>query len=458
MNNTIEQRVAALRQFYNTHKTLDYDFRRLMLKRLEYAILRREEDIYSALKRDLNKSRYEAHLTEVGLVIAELRHAIKHLKRWMRPQRKAISLTQLPASAKVYNDPYGVVLIMSPWNYPFQLSIIPLIGAIAAGNCAVVKPSAYSSQTSEIIEQIVGEAFSGDYITVVKGGRAENRDLLEQKFDYIFFTGSPAVGRVVMQNAAAHLTPLTLELGGKSPCIVDETADIDKTAKRIVFGKLLNLGQTCVAPDYLLVHEDVKARLVGALKKAYQKMVPNQDYLKTALPHIINQKHYNRLKGYLTEGEIVFGGEVDDETLQISLTLMENMAMDSALMCEEIFGPILPIITWRDEAEMIEFVNGRPKPLALYLFSNNRALQNSVVKKVSYGGGCINDTILHLAAANQPFGGVGNSGMGAYHGHETFKTFSHRKNVLKKCWAFDLPLRYHPYKDIAKKLPQILFK
>ncbi len=458
MNNTIEQRVTALRKFYNSHQTLDYEFRLLMLKRLESAILRREEAIYGALKQDLNKSRYEAHLTEVGIVIGELRHAIKHLKKWMRPQRKKIALTQMPGAAKVYSDPYGVVLIMSPWNYPFQLSIIPLIGAIAAGNCAVVKPSAYSSQTSEIIEQIITDAFSGDYITVVKGGREENRDLLEQKFDYIFFTGSPVVGKVVMQRAAVHMTPVTLELGGKSPCIIDQTADIDKAAKRMVFGKLLNLGQTCVAPDYLLVHEDVKERLVGALKRVYKKMVPSERYRKQALPHIINEKHYNRLKGYLTEGEIVFGGEVDDEALQISLTLVEGMALDGPLMREEIFGPILPLITWRDEAEIIDFVNSRPKPLALYLFSNNRTLQNSVVKKISYGGGCINDTIMHIAAASQPFGGVGNSGMGAYHGHETFKTFSHCKNVLKKWWAFDLPVRYHPYCDIAKKLPQILFK
>ncbi len=458
MNNTIERRVAALRQFYDSHQTLDFKFRFLMLKRLESAILRREEGIYKALKQDLNKSRYEAHLTEVGIVIGELRHAIKHLKKWMRPQRKAIALTQMPGTAKVYSDPYGVVLIMSPWNYPFQLAIIPLIGAIAAGNCAVVKPSAYSSQTSEIIEKIITDAFSGDYITVVKGGRAENRNLLEQKFDYIFFTGSPVVGKVVMKSAAVHLTPVTLELGGKSPCIVDRTADIEKTARRILFGKLLNLGQTCVAPDYLLVHEDVKEPLVGRLKEIYKKMVPSERYRKSALPHIINEKHYDRLKGYLTEGEVIFGGEVDDESRQISLTLIEKMTMDCALMREEIFGPILPIITWRDQKEVIDFVNGRPKPLALYLFSNNRALQNSVVKKISYGGGCINDTLLHIAAVNQPFGGVGNSGIGAYHGHETFKTFSHQKNVLKKWWTFDLPLRYHPYRDSAKKLPQFLFK
>ncbi|PID81179.1 MAG: aldehyde dehydrogenase family protein [Clostridiales bacterium] len=457
-NTTIEQRVATLREFFNTHQTFDYSYRLAALKRLEDAILSHEEDIYKALKRDLNKTRFEGHLTEVGIVLGELRHTIKKLSNWMKPKRQKIALSQLPATAKLYSDPYGVVLIMSPWNYPFQLTLIPLIGAIAAGNCAVLKPSAYSAHTTDLIAAIIGEAFDDNYISVVTGGREQNKDLLAQKFDYIFFTGSPIVGKIVMQRAAENLTPVTLELGGKSPCIIDKTADIAKTAKRILFGKLINLGQTCVAPDYLLVHQDVKDQLIGALQQTYQKMISDEHYAKTALPRIINQKHYDRLKGYLTEGNIIWGGQTDDQNRQISFTLIEKMALDGPLMSEEIFGPILPLVVWREADEVVSFVNDRPKPLALYLFTNDNALQEKIVKHTSYGGGCINDTILHITAASQPFGGVGNSGIGVYHGYETFKTFSHQKNILKKWWLFDLPVRYHPYKDIEKKLPQFLFK
>ncbi len=458
MNNNIKDKINELRLFYSSHKTLDYKYRLLMLRRLESSILKHESDIYSALKKDLNKSAYESNFTEMGQVIGELRHAIKHLRRWMRPKLRKVSLTQIPASAKLYSDPYGVVLIMSPWNYPFQLTMIPLIGAIAAGNCIVVKPSAYSKHTSKIIDKIISEAFESNYITVVRGGREENKDLLEQRFDYIFFTGSPVVGKIVMQKAAENLTPVTLELGGKSPCIVDKTADINKTAKRILFGKLLNSGQTCVAPDYLLVHEDIKDDFVEALKTTYKKMIPNKDYLKEVFPKIINSRHYNRLKSYMSEGNILFGGKTDDETRQISFTLIENMKLDSPLMREEIFGTILPLITWKSEDEVISFVNERPKPLALYLFTKNSALEKNIIKKISYGGGCINDTILHLSSSNQQFGGVGNSGMSAYHGYETFKTFSHQKNIMKKWWSFDLPMRYHPFKNATAKLPQILFK
>ncbi len=457
-NQAIQQKVARLRDFFNAQQTLDYQFRLAMLRRLEASILVHETDIYRALKSDLNKSHYEAHLTEVGLVIGELRHAIKKLAKWMRPKRQKVALTQLPATAKLYSEPYGVVLIMSPWNYPFQLTMIPLIGAIAAGNCAIVKPSAYSEQTSALIAQIIATAFDEAYVDVVLGGRAENQHLLDQRFDYVFFTGSPLIGRIVMQRAAQHLTPVTLELGGKSPCIVDKTADIAKTARRILFGKLLNSGQTCVAPDYLLVHEAVKEPLLAALKRTYKQMIGDDQYRKEVLPHVINRRHFERLKGYLTEGDCLFGGAVDDSSRQISFTLIENMAVDGPLMTDEIFGPILPVLTWRSVDQVIAFVNARPKPLALYLFTKDGGLQSQVVKRISYGGGCINDTILHISASSQPFGGVGNSGTGAYHGYETFKTFSHQKNVMQKWWHFDLPLRYHPYKKRDGKLPQILFK
>ncbi len=457
-NTTIKEKVNELRDFYNSHMTLDYNFRLLMLKKLEKTILKYEEDVYHALKEDLNKSKYEAHLSEVAMVMDELKHTIKHLKKWMKPKRKRVSLSQMPGSARLHSDPYGVVLIMSPWNYPFQLAMIPLIGAIAAGNCVAVKPSAYSSHTSEVINRIISEAFNGKYVTVIKGGREENKDLLDQKFDYVFFTGSPIVGKIVMKKAAETLTPVTLELGGKSPCIVDKSIDIHKTAKRILFGKLINLGQTCVAPDYLLIHEEIKDPLIRTLTSTYEKMVTNENYFRAALPRIINEKHYNRLKGYLKEGDILFGGEVNDETRQISFTLIENMKLDGPLMSEEIFGPILPVVTWKNVEEVISFINARPKPLALYLFTKDTTLEKKIVKHTSYGGGCINDTILHITASSQPFGGVGNSGTGAYHGYETFKTFSHQKNILKKWWIFDIPVRYHPYKKLASKLPQILFK
>ncbi len=456
--NDIQLKINKLRDFYNSNKTLDYEYRLSKLKKLKSTIIKYENKIYNALKLDLNKSVYEAHMTEISVVISELDFAIKQLHKWMKPKRKKISLSQMPGSVRTHNDPYGVVLIMSPWNYPFQLAIVPLIGAIAAGNCACVKPSAYSSHTSSVIKKIVNEAFDDNYVCVVEGSREENTALLQEKFDYIFFTGNPTVGKVVMRAAACHLTPVTLELGGKSPCIVDKDTDIEKTAKRILFGKLMNLGQTCVAPDYLLVHEEIKNELITELKHAYDKMVSDETYFKSSLPRIINIKHYHRLKRYLSEGDIIFGGKTYDDSMQISFTLMENMELESGLMTEEIFGPILPLLTWKKTDEMISFVKARPKPLALYLFTNNKQMQDAITKRVSYGGGCINDTILHIASHHQAFGGVGNSGMGSYHGYETFKTFSHQKNILKKWWIFDLAVRYHPYKNTKNKLPKILTK
>ncbi len=457
-NKDITFKINKLRTFYNSNKTLDYAYRLSMLKRLKSTIIKYESDIYSALKLDLNKSVYESHMTELSVVISELDLAIKNLHKWMKPKRKKMSLSQMPGSVRVHSEPYGVVLIISPWNYPFQLAVLPLIGAIAAGNCACVKPSAYSANTSKVINRIVSEAFDEHYICVVEGGREENTELLNEKFDYIFFTGNPTVGRIVMSAAARNLTPVTLELGGKSPCIVDKDIDIEKTAKRILFGKLMNLGQTCVAPDYLMVHEGIKNELIDELKNAYHNMISDETYLKSALPHIINLKHYNRLKSYLSEGDIIFGGKTYDDSMHISLTLLDNMKLDGPLMTEEIFGPILPILTWKKTDDVISFVNSRPKPLALYLFTNNKQIQDAITKQVSYGGGCINDTILHIASHHQPFGGVGNSGMGSYHGYETFKTFSHQKNILKKWWILDLAVRYHPYKNTNNKLPKILSK
>lgn len=454
----IETCVQQARTYFQTGNTYAAEFRMRQLQALKQAIEAHEGAIFEALKSDLNKSPYESFMTEIGLVIGEIEYAQRHLKRWMKPKRLRTALTQAPASAKLYSDPYGVVLIMSPWNYPFQLTLIPLIGAIAAGNVAVIKPSAYSPATSGIVRRIVEDAFEPGYVTVVEGGRAENTALLEQHFDYIFFTGSPGVGKLVMRAASETLTPVTLELGGKSPCIVDQTADIQQTARRILFGKLLNLGQTCVAPDYILVHTAVKDALVEALKAQYARMVTDSDYAKAVLPRIVNEKHYKRILSLLEGQTCLFGGKGDATTRQMTLTLVDEPDPDSPLMQEEIFAPILPILTWERPDQVCAFVNSRPKPLALYLFTKDSTLVNRVTERISYGGGCINDTIIHISSSHQPFGGVGNSGMGHYHGKHSFETFSHRKTVVKKWWAFDLPVRYHPYKNPEKTPPRFLLK
>lgn len=455
---TTVDKVKAARQYFDSDKTRDYHWRRARLEKLKQVVVANEDNIFKALNSDLNKSVYEAHMSEVGLVIAEIDHAIHHLKSWMRPKRNRVSYTQMPASSHTFSEPYGVVLIMSPWNYPFQLTLTPIIGAIAAGNCAIVKPSAYSAATSAVIVDIVAQAFGDGHVQVVTGGRAENEVLLEQRFDYIFFTGSPAVGRTVMRHAAEHLTPLTLELGGKSPCIVDDTVDIEKTAKRILFGKLLNSGQTCVAPDYVLVDQAIKPALISALKREHQLMISDEAYRRAHYPKIINQKHYQRLKQLLDEQNICYGGTYDDQTRQMAFTIVDQPDCDTPLMQEEIFGPILPIIGYHELYDVIGFIRQREKPLALYLFSNKHKTKEAIVKNISYGGGCINDTIVHITGSNQPFGGVGSSGMGAYHGKYSFDTFSHRKNVVQKWWIFDLPLRYHPYKKPKSKLASLLFK
>ena len=344
-------------------------------------------------------------------------------------------------------EPYGVVLIMSPWNYPFQLAFAPLIGAVAAGNCAVVKPSSYSPHTSSLIAKILGGCFPKEYIAVIEGGREANQELLNQKFDYIFFTGSVSVGRTVMEAASRHLTPVTLELGGKSPCIVHEDANLELAARRIMWGKCLNSGQTCVAPDYLLVHRDVKDRLIMAMEKAITEFFGDTPCRNPEYPRIINEKHFNRLKGLLSDGRILVGGDVNEATLQIAPTIVDQVSWESPVMQEEIFGPILPVLEFEGIHEVITAVNSRPKPLALYLFTNDKNVEKRIIKSISFGGGCINDTIVHLATSYMPFGGVGESGMGSYHGKWSFDTFTHYKSIMKKSIWPDIRLRYPPYRD-----------
>lgn len=452
----IKDLVEKQRRFYLTGKTLDYEFRMRALSRLKRSILNNEEAIYGALASDLNKSKTEAYLCEIGIVLDEIRHHQKHLHRWMKKQTILPSIGQLPGICYRLPEPYGVTLIMAPWNYPVNLCLTPLIGAISAGNTAILKPSAYAPATSRVIEKIISEAFPPHYVAVVSGGRKENAMLLEEKFDYIFFTGSPTVGKVVMEAAAKNLTPVTLELGGKSPVIVDKTANIPLAARRIAFGKVTNAGQTCVAPDYLLIHKSVKDKFVLEYKKALRSFFDKNDM--SQMVTIISEKHYNRLKGLLRSGRIILGGCYDDERRFIEPTLLDEVNLSSPVMNDEIFGPILPMITFDNLNECIDIIRSYPKPLALYIFTGDQKTIDKIYRTCSFGGGCINDTIMHLANPRLPFGGVGNSGMGSYHGKKSFETFTHYRSVFRQSSKIDIPIRYMPYSDMKLKLIKKLLR
>ena len=439
----IQELAAQQRTYFNTGATRTAAFRRQALERLRAALLEHEEELNVALLADLNKAPAESYFTETGMVLEELRFQLKHFEKWARPRRVTTPLAQFPSRGKLLPEPYGCVLIMAPWNYPVQLCLTPLAGAIAAGNCAVVKPSAYAPASSAAIAKLLGEIFPPEFVAVVEGGRGENRALLEQKFDYIFFTGSPAVGREVMAAGANNLTPVTLELGGKSPVIVDSTADIPLAARRIAFGKVLNAGQTCVAPDYLLLHRSVKDAFVREYRRALEEFFPGGDYEE--LPCIVNDKHFRRASCLLAEQRVLIGGETDATRRFIAPTLLDETDPAAPVMQEEIFAPILPMLCWQEREEVVRFVQSRPKPLALYLFTRDREMEGAVFDRCSFGGGCLNDTIVHLACSGLPFGGVGNSGMGSYHGKQSFDTFTHYRSVLKKANWLDLPMRYHPY-------------
>ena len=443
------------RAYFQTGDTKDVEFRIRQLKKLYQWITVHEQEIMDALYMDLNKSNFEAYATEIGIVKEEIRYTLKHLRKWAAPKRVPTPITQFPSKSFIYPEPYGIVLIMSPWNYPFQLTIAPLVGAICAGNCAVVKPSAYSPHTTKVMADMLRELFQEKYIAVVEGGRQENQALLNEKFDYIFFTGSVNVGKYVMEKASAHLTPVSLELGGKSPCIVDETADLKLAAKRIVWGKFLNSGQTCVAPDYILVQNSVKDKLVRYMEKYIRKMFGKDPMQNPDYPKMINEKHFNRVLGLAERAHVVCGGGSDVDMLKIEPTVLDQVTWESPVMQEEIFGPLLPVLTFYDIEEAIQMVNARPRPLALYYFTKDKQREAMMLKQVSYGGGCINDTIVHLATSHMPFGGVGNSGMGGYHGKDSFDTFTHKKSIMKKSVLLDIPIRYAPFKNkvnILKKL------
>ena len=456
---TIQQIVEAQRRFFRTGATLPIPFRVSMLKRLRDAVKRHEEEIGRALAADLGKSAYEGFMCETGLVLTELSYMIRNTRRLAREQTVRTPLAQFASRSYRKPSPYGNTLIMSPWNYPFLLTLDPLVDAVAAGNTAVVKPSAYSPATGEVIAKLLEECFDPSYVAVVTGGRQENAALLDEKFDFVFFTGSQAVGREVLRRTAEHLTPAVLELGGKSPCIVDATAQIPLAARRIAFGKFLNCGQTCVAPDYILCHSSVKDKLVEELCRQIRRQygedpLRNPDYGK-----IVNQKHFDRLVGLIDLDQAVIGGQWDRGTGKIAPTVLDRAAWDDAAMQEEIFGPILPVLTFDSFEQLYADLADRPLPLALYLFSQNKARVREAMSRLRFGGGCVNDVVIHLATSEMGFGGVGESGMGAYHGRAGFDAFSHTKSIVDKKTWIDLPMRYQPYrKELYGRLLRLFLR
>ncbi len=444
------------RKFFSKGYTKNISFRRRQLGILRHAIEQNETRILDALARDLGKTHYEGYLTEVGIVLDEIRHNLKHVARWARPKRVKTPIYHFPAVSTVHPEPYGMALILSPWNYPFQLAVTPLIGAIAAGNCAIIKPSEFASHTSEVLADLFAHYFDPAHVAVVTGDVSVSKALLSQKFDCIFFTGSTGVGRQVMAAAAEHLTPVTLELGGKSPTIVAADAGLDSAAKKIAGGKFLNAGQTCIAPDYLLAHHSIKDELINKIKHHLVSFFGDNPQDSLDYPRIINDRHFDRISGLMEGADIVWGGQTDRAVLYISPTLVDNVAWDHPLMQEEIFGPILPVIGYDDLNDAIEKVKSRAKPLALYLFTKNEQVQKRVLRELSFGGGCINDTLLHFATPYLPFGGVGPSGMGSYHGRAGFDTFSHRKSILKNVSPIDNPFRFPPYMKTLNLIKKIL--
>ncbi len=453
---SIRDLIKRQKVYFATGATKEAAFRIKQLKKLKQMILDNESTFLKALHADLRKCETEGYLTEIGFVLADIDDAISHIKGWMRPRPVPTPMFHAIGSSKIHSDPYGTVLIIAPWNYPFQLLLAPLVGAIAAGNTAVLKPSEYAEETSKALFKVISSTFSDDYIGVVEGAVEETTVLLEERFDYIFFTGSTFVGRIVYQAAAKHLTPVTLELGGKSPCIVGEKVDIDIAAKRIAWGKLINAGQTCIAPDYVLVHESRKAELVDKLKSAMSAFYGENASESPDYCRIINEKHFDRIERLMDSGDIIYGGKTDKSDKYIAPTLVDNVDPSEAIMQEEIFGPVLPILTYTDFDEAVRFVNSREKPLALYFFSKNKKRIDQIIEQTSSGGVAINDTVMHIGNPYLPFGGVGESGIGAYHGQSSFDTFSHQKSVLYKRFKPDLKIRYAPYAGNFKTLKTLM--
>jgi aldehyde dehydrogenase (NAD+) len=448
--------VTEQRLFFNTNQTKNLAFRLEQLKLLKQAILDNQLAIKNALKADLNKPEFEAYATEIGACLEEINYALKHLKSWLKPKSINTPIPFLPASSKIYSDPLGVVLIIGAWNYPLQLIISPLSGAIAAGNCVVLKPSELAIHISNLLAEIIPKYFESSFISVIEGGKEVTQQILEEKFDHIFFTGSTQVGKSIMSAAAKQLTPVTLELGGKSPCIVDADTQLEHTARRIVWGKFINAGQTCVAPDYLLVDKTIKQDLLKLLKQTIQEFYGTTPQTSPDYARIINQHHFNRLSKLIETGKVIVGGETNSSDYYIAPTIIDGVSPEDEVMQEEIFGPILPVIEYTTLQEAIAFVNTKPKPLALYFFSNNKQHQHQVIQSTASGGVCLNDTIVHMAFPGLPFGGVGDSGIGRYHGQTSFETFSHQRSLLNKSFLFDIKLRYAPYQGKLKFLKWLI--
>lgn len=457
MNQEYIQIHEAMKAYFESGATLDVAKRKATLRKLKATLKEWEPRLMEAIMLDLGKSRFEAYETEIGIVQAEISHTLKHLSRWAKAKRVSTPLAHFPSSSRILKQPKGLVLVMSPWNYPIQLALVPLAAAISAGCCVLLKPSRYSVNVSRVLCEMFDSCFDSRLIKVVEGGHQANSELLELRWDHIFFTGSPNVGKVVMEAASRHLTPVTLELGGKSPVIIDGSMDMALAARRLAWGKFLNAGQTCVAPDYLLIDERCREEFKKEFEKATRKMYPG--LLESPdLGRIINEKHFNRLKGLLEGQRVVFGGQCDDKLLRIAPTLLEDTDPDSPIMQEEIFGPILPMLTYKSFDEAISFIRGREKPLALYIFSKDRRHINAVQQTLTYGGGCVNDTVVHLSNPSMPFGGVGSSGMGSYHAKQGFDTFTHEKSVLRKALWLDIPVRYAPYDDRLTRLLRLLLR
>ena len=448
----IDLLLSKQRKFFAGGATLDVSYRSAALKKLQKALTENEAAIADALRRDLGKSAEESYMCETGIVLAEISYMLRHIRNFAKEKTVATPLAQFASRSYKKPMPYGVTLIMSPWNYPLMLTLDPLVDAIAAGNTAVLKPSAYSPATSALLQKLISDSFPEEYVAVVTGGREENSYLLEQKFDYIFFTGSKTVGKLVLEKASRHLTPTTLELGGKSPCIVDKSAKLELAARRIVFGKFLNCGQTCVAPDYILCHASVKEKFVECLKAEIQRQY-GSEYLNNGMyGKIISSRHFQRITGLIEESKVILGGRSDAASQKIEPTVMDGVTWEDKVMGEEIFGPVLPILTYESIDDVIETVNSHDTPLALYIYAEDKAVIRKVTSRCAFGGGCVNDCIIHIATSNMGFGGVGESGMGAYHGKRGFDTFTHYKSIVDKKTWMDLPMRYQPYNKLGDRL------
>lgn len=444
--NTISSLLSEQRTFFKSQKTKDVYFRLEKLKALKIEVLDNEQAIYDALKKDFNKSEFEAFISEFGIVISELNLVIKNLKKWTKPKRIKSSMLTFPSKDYIYKEPYGTVLIIAPWNYPFLLALEPVIMAIAAGNTVVLKPSELTTNTSAIITAIIEKVFNKKHIASIEGGVDASTELLANTWDYIFFTGSVSVGKIIAKVAAEHLTPVTLELGGKSPCIIDDTIDVKLVARRLVWGKFLNAGQTCISPDYLIVKSNIKKALTEALKKQITKCYGEHPKQSKDLPRIINRKNTERLANIINDSEVIFGGEIDIQNNYIGPTLINEPSLDNKVMQDEIFGPVLPILSYDSDQDLERIIWNYEKPLSLYVFSNDDSFSKKIINKYSFGGGVINDVLIHFGNHRLPFGGVGTSGMGAYHGKLGFDMFSHNKSIVKRGNWTDPSIRYAPYK------------